>query len=63
MNDDSNMPVPVSGGLNFTTVSAGFEYSCGVTTTGAAYCWGQNGGQLGNETTNDSNVPVMVGAP
>lgn len=41
-------PVPVSGGLTFRSVSVGSAYSCGVTTSNAAYCWGNNGdGQLG----------------
>jgi alpha-tubulin suppressor-like RCC1 family protein len=38
----SNTPVPVAGGLSFATISAGWWYTCGVTTTGAAYCWGWN---------------------
>ena len=33
--------VPVTGGLSFTTLSAGsYNNTCGVTTSGAAYCWG-----------------------
>jgi alpha-tubulin suppressor-like RCC1 family protein len=36
--------VTVVGGLTFATVSAGFLHTCGVTTEGAAYCWGLNGG-------------------
>ena len=41
-------PRAVLGGLTFASVSAGEEATCGVTTAGAAYCWGQNSvGQLG----------------
>ena len=47
--------------LVFTSVSAGSYYSCGVTTSGAAYCWGSNMfGQLGNGTTTSSMTPVPV---
>ena len=40
-------PVPVAGGLAFTTVSVGGGlggggFACGITTVGAAYCWGDN---------------------
>jgi alpha-tubulin suppressor-like RCC1 family protein len=61
-NTDSNVPVAVSGGLIFASVNAGhYWHSCGVTTSGAAYCWGYNGsGHLGNGTNTDSNVPVAV---
>jgi Regulator of Chromosome Condensation (RCC1) repeat protein/regulator of chromosome condensation (RCC1) repeat-containing protein len=72
INRCSNQPIPVAGGLKFTQVSASpWEHSCGVTTGGAAYCWGSNGtGQLGTDATTDqcgvptpyacSRVPVPV---
>ena len=60
----SNVPVPVSGSLNLASVSAGDSFSCGVTTAGAAYCWGYNEeGGLGNGTNTASNVPVAVSKP
>jgi alpha-tubulin suppressor-like RCC1 family protein len=33
-------PVAVSGGLALQAISAGGGHSCGLTTGGAAYCWG-----------------------
>jgi alpha-tubulin suppressor-like RCC1 family protein len=59
---DSDTPVPVSGRLNFKSVSAAVGgHACGITTTGAAYCWGLNeSGQLGNGTKKNSNVPAAV---
>ena len=57
----SSVPVAVTGGLRFTGVSAGGTHTCGVTTSGAAYCWGLNvNGRLGDGSTNASAVPVAV---
>lgn len=46
-------PVPtlVSGGHRFSQVVAGGDFSCGLDTLGAIYCWGVNNmGQLGSDT-------------
>ncbi|MBI4542544.1 MAG: chromosome condensation regulator RCC1 [Gemmatimonadetes bacterium] len=58
----STVPVAVAGGLRFATVSAGQQHTCGVTLSGEAYCWGDNGtrGQLGDGTTIDRGVPTAV---
>jgi alpha-tubulin suppressor-like RCC1 family protein len=55
-------PVTVAGGLTFATVSASHAYhSCGVTTSGQAYCWGNNvRGQLGNGSYDSTFAPVAV---
>ncbi len=45
----SLVPVAVAGGHTFTTVTAGHNHTCGIDTTGAAWCWGPDvDGQLGD---------------
>jgi alpha-tubulin suppressor-like RCC1 family protein len=59
---DRQAPTPVAGGLRFRQVSAGSNgYTCGLTTEGQAYCWGENwGGQLGDGTLTYRITPVAV---
>jgi alpha-tubulin suppressor-like RCC1 family protein/tRNA A-37 threonylcarbamoyl transferase component Bud32 len=56
-----HLPVPVSSGLSFVSISAGSAHACGVTKQGDAFCWGKNSsGQLGDGTTVDRSTPVRV---
>ncbi len=56
---DTSAPFPVH--ITFASVSAGGGHTCGVTPTGAAYCWGYNGyGELGTGNGTTSYVPVAV---
>ena len=48
-------------GLVFASVSAGWQHTCGLTTNGTAYCWGDNTyGQLGDGSTASSTTPMLV---
>ena len=60
----SNVAVAAATGETFTSLTAGEYHTCGVTTAGAALCWGRNNaGQLGDGTTSlvGTSVPVTVG--
>src|SRR5450759_4260350 len=63
-NTTANRPIPVAvqqGGVTFTSVTAGWAHTCGLTSAGAAWCWGYNGyGQLGDNTTTEQHTPVAV---
>ena len=57
----TNAPVLVSGGLTLTQIDTGVQFTCALTSAGAAYCWGDNTyGELGNSSTTQSDVPVAV---
>lgn len=61
--ENSAVPVAVSAGTMFTALAAGVGgyHSCGLATSGAAYCWGDNrDGELGDGSTATSPVPVAV---
>jgi alpha-tubulin suppressor-like RCC1 family protein len=57
----STVPVPVTAGPGFAALFLGRRHSCGVTSVGVAYCWGENVyGELGDGTTANSLTPVAV---
>src|SRR5450759_3592960 len=59
---DRSTPVAVQqGGVTFSSITAGLTYTCGLTSAGAAWCWGDNGqGRLGDNTTTERHLPVAV---
>ena len=57
----STVPVPVTTGLRWASLTAGPGRTCGLTPVGTAYCWGYNGdGELGTGSTATSATPVAV---
>ncbi len=63
-NDHQTTPGAVSGGLTFFSVSAGLDHSCGVTASGAAYCWGwPSSGKLGDGSKRPGFTPMAVAPP
>jgi hypothetical protein len=56
---------PFSGQIDpaysYMAISAGYEHTCGLDTSGRAYCWGGNtDGDLGDGTMMQSSRPVAV---
>jgi alpha-tubulin suppressor-like RCC1 family protein len=54
------VPTAVAGGLTFDRLTAAAYRTCGESTGDRAYCWGQNGGVLGDGTTTNRLTPVAV---
>ncbi len=58
---DEYIPQLVSTGTAMDSITAGFKHSCSLSTTGAAFCWGDNtDGQLGLGNNTSQNTPVGV---
>jgi len=57
-------PVPVSGDLRFTDLSAGWRHACGITDEGKLYCWGDRS-YLGTglPLTPDATAPQAAREP
>jgi alpha-tubulin suppressor-like RCC1 family protein len=57
-----DVPVLVTGGQSFSSISAGGNHTCGITRAGAAFCWGSNdNGDLGHgDVTDFYDVPMAV---
>ncbi len=52
-------PRAVRGDLRFDKLTVGRQHACGLTSQGAAWCWG-DGGALGDGTLTDRGAPVEV---
>jgi alpha-tubulin suppressor-like RCC1 family protein len=57
----SQAPRAVSGGESWAAVAAGRHFTCGISTAGAAFCWGLGEvGQLGTGMTGSAATPQPV---
>lgn len=63
---NSNVPVAVNtsgilSGKDMRAMDGGLTHSCAIDIDNVAYCWGSGtSGELGNNTTSNSSVPVFV---
>ncbi|MFN3827124.1 MAG: LamG-like jellyroll fold domain-containing protein [Micavibrio sp.] len=53
-------PAAVTGGHKWQTIKAGNSHTCGITLAGAGYCWGDNGGKLGDGTSTQRTSPTVI---
>jgi alpha-tubulin suppressor-like RCC1 family protein len=59
--DRRDVPAAVIGGYVWAMIDAGDDHTCGVTTTGYGYCWGDNiNGELGEGSDNPANEPQPI---
>jgi len=55
------LPTLVDSGVSYAQIATGAGHTCGVTTTGALKCWGDNSyGQLGDGTTTARRTPTTI---
>lgn len=54
-------PTPAAEALRFSSLTLGVSHACGITPTGAAYCWGANtSGQLGDASAQPLTIREAV---
>lgn len=64
LGDSIPAQVTQPSGVTFASIATYYRHTCAVTSAGQAYCWGENTqGQLGDNSTTQSYVPVAVQQP
>lgn len=62
--DSTSVPVAVAGSARYQYLSAGFAFTCGLTTERTVWCWGDASvGQLGSADTTFNAMPALVTLP
>ena len=57
----SRTPLKLPSSVKLISITAGSTHTCGIISTGTAYCWGSNGnGQLGDGTTTARPAPTAI---
>jgi alpha-tubulin suppressor-like RCC1 family protein len=54
-------PQPVVGGLQFSSLTLGDQFTCGITLAQAAYCWGSHNTKLGSAGGDTSSPRAVAG--
>jgi alpha-tubulin suppressor-like RCC1 family protein len=53
-------PSKVRGGIRFRSITTGAYHTCGLTPQNVAYCWGYGAVSTGQDTAENSRLPVPV---
>jgi alpha-tubulin suppressor-like RCC1 family protein len=57
-----NSPVQIGSDTNWVSISTGYYHTLALKSDGTLWAWGKNddGGQLGNGSTTNSNIPIRI---
>ena len=61
-NNDNNSPTRIGTATNWKSISAGYEHTVAINSSGELYAWGDNSsGQLGDGTATARLTPTRIG--
>lgn len=59
----STTPIQVGTSSDWSKISAGSSHAIAIKSNGTLWAWGRNNyGQLGDNSTTDSNIPIQIGS-